>query len=143
MLCFKFHHMKNLTVGGVKFFRGAPRGAQGPDFKNSKKLHNERQYQPIPKTELSKTESHTKINSLTEKSFLGQFFKFSGKMRILPESLTTFEQKKIVQKNLEEVFVNLIQMLTSEARVQNLKTCENQGRSPQPNIFFSPMDFFF
>ena len=46
MLCFKFH--RNLPVYeefefmGAKLFRGDPRVAEGPDFKNAKKLHTER-----------------------------------------------------------------------------------------------------
>ena len=45
-------------------------------------------------------------------------------------SKTTFGQKKILFKNLEEIFTNLIQTLTSEARVLNPKVCGVQGRSP-------------
>ena len=38
-------------------------------------------------------------------------------MRIFPENLATFE-KKVVKKNGEEIFANLIQTLTSEAGIQ-------------------------
>ena len=36
----------------------------------------------------------------------------------------------VLAKNLEEIFSNLIQTLTSEARVLNPKACGVQGRSP-------------
>ena len=50
-------------------------------------------------------------------------------MRILPENLATFEQKKSLLKNLEEIFANLIQTTTSEARALDRKSCGVQGRS--------------
>lgn len=68
-------------------------------------------------------------------------------MRIFPKNLATFERKKNVRINREEIFLNLIPMLTIEARVLNPSTCEVQGRrpgggcgkrSPQP-IFFNRM----
>ena len=41
-------------------------------------------------------------------------------MRLLPENLATFEQKNnVVKKNLYEIFVHLIQTLTSDVRVLN------------------------
>ena len=43
-------------------------------------------------------------------------------MRTFPGNLATFEQKKLF-KNLDEIFANLIQTLTSEARGFNPKAC--------------------
>ena len=51
-------------------------------------------------------------------------------MCIFPENLATFEQKKLMLKNVEEIFVNWIQTLTSEAKVFNQKVCGIQGRRP-------------
>ena len=44
-------------------------------------------------------------------------------MWIFPENLATFEYKKNVEKNLEEIFANILLMLTSEAMVLNPKAC--------------------
>ena len=45
-------------------------------------------------------------------------------MWIFPENLATFEYKKnFVEKNLEEIFANILLMLTSEAMVLNPKAC--------------------
>jgi len=67
-------------------------------------------------------------------------------MRIFPKNLATFERKKKVRIYREEIFLNLIPMLTIEARVLNPSTCEVQGRlgadpagdvgSEAPNQFF-------
>ena len=52
-------------------------------------------------------------------------------MRIFPKKVSTFEtKKKFVQKNLEEIFMNLMQTLTNEGRVLNPKACGVQGCSP-------------
>ena len=56
-------------------------------------------------------------------------------MHIFPENLTTFEQ------NLEVVFANLIQMLTSEARFLNLKTVRSRG-ADHNQLFFTRMIIF-
>ena len=62
-------------------------------------------------------------------------------MRIYPENLATFEKKSFLKKNREEIFANLIQTLTSEARVLNLKACGAQGRSPGGGQAFPPIFF--
>ena len=89
---------------------------------------------------ISKTKSHTKKNSRTKKSVSEQCASFLKIWLLLKE-------KKNVRINREEIFLNLIPMLTIEARVLNPSTCEVQGRrpgggcgkrSPQP-IFFSRM----
>ena len=51
-------------------------------------------------------------------------------MPIFPENLATFEQKKNLLKNLEDIFTKLIQTLTSEVRVLNPKACGVQGHIP-------------
>ena len=45
-------------------------------------------------------------------------------MWIFPENLATFKQiKKVVKKNLEEIFANRIQTLSSENMILNPKAC--------------------
>ena len=93
------------------------------------------------KSSISQKLSHTqKKNSGTKKSFSEQCASFLKIWLLLKE-------KKIVRINREEIFLNLIPMLTIEARVLNPSTCEVQGRrpgggcgkrSPQP-IFFNRM----
>ena len=53
-------------------------------------------------------------------------------MRIFPENLASFEHFFTVKKNLEDIFVNLIQTLTSEARILNpkLKHARFRGATP-------------
>ena len=46
-------------------------------------------------------------------------------------------------KNLVEIFANLIQTLTSEARVLNPKACGVKGYSSSPNFFFNQMNKMF
>ena len=50
-------------------------------------------------------------------------------MRIFPENLATFEQKKIVQKYGKD-FVNLIETLISEASVSIQKHAGFRGEDP-------------
>ena len=50
-------------------------------------------------------------------------------MRIFPDNLTTFKNISLVKKNRWDIFANLIQTLTSKARVLNPKSTEVQGRS--------------
>ena len=53
MYCFKYHQNQlvneEFDFQGAKFFQGALRGAERPDFKNSKKPRTERRSQPTPK----------------------------------------------------------------------------------------------
>ena len=61
-------------------------------------------------------------------------------MRIFPENLATFVQKKIVKKSREEIFANLIQTMTSEAGVLNPKALGGVAcvgcEAPTQNIYF-------
>ena len=71
---------------------------------------------------ISKNKSRTK-KSKTKKSFSEQC------ARIFTEKLDTFAQNFFLT-NLEEIFANLIQTLTSEDRVLKPKADGFQGRSP-------------
>ena len=53
----------------------------------------------------------------------------------LGKNLDDEKSGQLTVKNLEKIFANLIQTLTSEARVLNQKACGVQGRKP-PLIFF-------
>ena len=103
------------------------------------------------KSTIHKIDPITKTESRTKKLMYLKII--SRAMRIFPENLTTFEQKKF-QKNLEEIFALT---LIREARVLDPKECGVQGCNPgggcggpnrPPIFFFSRMvnfmdNFFF